>query len=226
MAKLEWWKWLCIGLLLYALNAGMLLDVPRKFILNESIRNLYYHVPMWFGMVLMMLLSVIYSVRYLRRQRLQDDAWASALAHVGLLMGMLGMGSGMLWAQYTWGSFWNGDPKQTASAVGLLIYLAYMLLRNSFADEQQRGRISAIYNIFAFATFIPLLFILPRLTDSLHPGNGGNPGFNAYDLDNQMRLVFYPAVIGWCLLGVWVAQVRMRMQQLQDKQEEHFLQQA
>jgi heme exporter protein C len=58
---------------------------------------------------------------------------------------------------------------------------------------------------------IVLLFILPRLTDSLHPGNGGNPGFNKYDMDNQMRMVFYPAVLGWILIGVWVMQIRVRL---------------
>ena len=49
---------------------------------------------------------------------------------------------------------------------------------------------------------IPLIFILPRLTDSLHPGSGGNPGFNVYDLNEQLRIVFYPAVIGFiCFLS-------------------------
>lgn len=55
------------------------------------------------------------------------------------------------------------------------------------------------------------------MTDSLHPGNGGNPGFNSYDLDSNMRLVFYPAVIGWALLGVWVSTIRYRMRFLQNQ---------
>jgi heme exporter protein C len=74
----------------------------------------------------------------------------------------------------------------------MLMYFAYLILRNSFDDELRRARISAIYNIFAFAVFIPLIFVLPRLTDSLHPGNGGNPAFGKYDMDNGMRLVLYP----------------------------------
>jgi heme exporter protein C len=93
----------------------------------------------------------------------------------------------------------------------MLIYFAYLLLRSSFEDEQRRARISAIYNVFAFSVFIPLIYILPRLTDSLHPGNGGNPAFSSYDLDNAMRLVFYPAVIGWTLLGVWITTLRARL---------------
>jgi heme exporter protein C len=90
-------------------------------------------------------------------------------------------------------------------------------LRNALEDDQQRARIGAIYNIFAFAAMIPLLFILPRLTDSLHPGNGGNPGFNAYDLDSKLRAVFYPAVMGWALLGAWMATLRVRMRVLMEK---------
>jgi len=63
-----------------------------------------------------------------------------------------------------------------------------------------------------------LIFILPRLSpDSLHPGNGGNPGFNAYDLDSKLRLVFYPAVIAWTLVGVWMTTLRIRMKKVEEK---------
>jgi heme exporter protein C len=99
----------------------------------------------------------------------------------------------------------------------MLIYGAYIVLRSSFTDEQQRARISAVYNIFAFAAAIPLLFVLPRLTDSLHPGAGGNPGFSNYDLDSNMRMVFYPAVIGWTLIGFWITQVSSRLEFLKQK---------
>ena len=51
----------------------------------------------------------------------------------------------------------------------------------------------------------------------MHPGNGGNPGFNMYDLDSNMRMVFYPAVIGWILLGVWIATIRIRAKLIGEK---------
>jgi heme exporter protein C len=119
----------------------------------------------------------------------------------------------MVWAYFTWGDWWSADPKQNTSAIALLLYFAYFVLRGSFNEDQQKARISAVYNLFAFAALIPLLYILPRMTDSLHPGNGGNPGFGKYDLDNTMRLVFYPAVIGWTLLGVWMANLQVRIRQ-------------
>lgn len=218
--KLAWWKMSCIVLLLYTVIAGFLLEVPRLAILNESIRNLYFHVPMWFGMLLILGISVVYSIKYLQKPSIESDDKAVYAAHTGILFGILGLVTGMAWARFTWGAWWVNDPKLNGAAIAMLIYMAYLVLRGSLEDEQQRARISAIYNIFAFATLVPLLFILPRLTDSLHPGNGGNPGFSSYDLDNRMRTVFYPAVIGWALLSVWITQLSVRLKILQRRREE------
>lgn len=212
----NWWKILAVVLLFYTIIGGLLFEAPRLAILNETIRNLHFHVPMWFGMQILLTVSVVFSIRYLRKPSFSNDTWAVESANMAIVFGILGILTGMEWAKFTWGSPWSGDPKQNAAAIALLIYFAYLLLRNSFEDRQQKGRISAIYNIFAFATYIPLIYILPRLTDSLHPGNGGNPGFNAYDLDSRLRLVFYPAVVGWTLLGVWITTLRVRLKTVEE----------
>lgn len=219
----SWWKILAIGLLLYTIIAGLLMDVPRLAILNETIRALHFHVTMWFGMIFLLIISVFYSIRYLRTNNLKDDDMAIEFTNSAILFGVLGIATGMLWAKFTWGDYWSGDPKQNAAAIGILMYFAYLILRNSLTDLQQRARIGAIYNIFAFAAFIPLIFVLPRLTDSLHPGNGGNPGFNAYDLDSKLRMVFYPAIIGWTLLGGWIATVRVRMRRVERVLEDKLI---
>jgi len=195
-------------------------DFPFRTILYESIRNLYFHVPMWFGMILIFMASVFYSSRYLRKKNPIDDIRAKSYATVGLLFGILGIITGGIWAKYTWGAFWSFDVKQNMSAICLLIYMAYFVLRGSFDDFEKRARIGAVYNIFAFATLIPLLFVIPRLAESLHPGNGGNPGFGGDDLDNTMRTVFYPAVIGWTLLGFWIGQLLHRANTLKWKRFE------
>lgn len=206
-------------MLVYTVIGGLLLPVPRLPILNETIRVLHFHVPMWFGMILVLTGSVIYSIKYLKTEDSKYDIYASKLANLGVAFGVLGIVTGMVWANYTWGEPWSNDPKQNASAISLLIYLAYFVLRSSVQDEQQRNKISAVYNIFAFSLMIPLLFILPRMADSLHPGNGGNPGFNAYDLDSNLRKVFYIAVFGWTLLGYWIATISIRLELSQQKIE-------
>jgi heme exporter protein C len=212
-----WLKLTAIALLFYVHIAGLLFDVPRLNILNETIRALYFHVPMWFGMVLLFLISFIYSILYLRKPSSEMDRKVVAYANVGLVFGILGILTGMLWANYTWGSPWHGDPKQNGAAIALLVYLAYFVLRGSLDNEEQRARLSAVYNIFAFAAMIPLIFIIPRMTSSMHPGSGGNPGFNMYDLDSGMRLIFYPAVVGWFLIGLWIASIRIRIKTVEEK---------
>ena len=218
--KKTWWKALAVLILTYVVLQGLLGVVPRQPILNESIRNVYFHVPLWFGMTTLLLTSAIFSIRYLRSGRVGDDIIAVEFANTGILFGLLGCATGSLWANFTWGEPWPNDPKLNGAAVAMLLYFAYLILRGSFDDEQRRARISAVYNIFAFAVFVPLIFILPRYTDSLHPGNGGNPAFGQYDMDNRMRMVFYPAVIGFTLLGVWVTELRVRLGRLRAALEE------
>ena len=203
--------------LVYTAAAGILLEVPRLPILNETIRVLYFHVPMWFTMIFLLLLSSVNAYKFISTKNIKYDLISYNYAHVGVYFGILGIITGMIWANYTWGTFWTNDPKLNGSAIGLLIYFGYFILRNSIEDESKKAKVSSVYNVFAFSMLIPLIFILPRLTDSLHPGNGGNPGFNVYDLNSQLRLVFYPAVIGFICLGLWISNIKFKLLKLTDK---------
>ncbi len=204
----------CMILLVYTVWQGFLGQVPRQAILNETVRNLYFHVTMWFSMIFLLSTSVVHSIQYLRKGNLENDLISNAYVETGLVFASLGLITGSIWAKFTWGDWWTNDPKLNSVAIGMLIYLAYGLVRSSMPDEQQRARISNVYNIFAFVIFMILIWILPRMTDSLHPGNGGNPGFSKYDLDSNMRMVFYPAIIAWTLLGFWIANLRIRLKKM------------
>lgn len=192
-----------------------LTSFPFLKILFQTIRNLFYHVPMWFSMIAILIGAMVYSIKYLKSGKREHDIAASQLTGVAMLLGTMGILTGMLWANFTWGQAWPNDPKLNSVAIGMLMYLAYFILRGAIDDEEKKARISAVSNVFFFPIFIVLIFVLPRLTDSLHPGNGGNPGFNSYDLDNTMRMVFYPAVLGWILVAYWIANLRIRVKKLE-----------
>jgi heme exporter protein C len=224
----KWWKILCVALLVYTFLAGLnvfnaaAFEVPRLNILNETIRNLYFHVSMWFSMMILFIISVVHAVRYLRTQDLRYDILSRQYAVVGIVFGLLGYATGMVWASYTWADPNNPasasfaaiarEPKLIGAGIALLIYAAYLVLRDSIADIDKKARISAVYNIFAFAFLFPSIWIVPRLVESLHPGGQGNPALAPQDVDARMRLVFYPAVAGWTLLGVWIATLKIRLQ--------------
>ena len=138
------------------------------------------------------------------------------------MFGILGLITGMEWANYTWGAAWSNDPKQLGVAIALLIYLAYFVLRNSMTDIDKRARIAAVYNIFAFFIYIPMILILPRMVESLHPGGKGvegNPGFDGDDLNTAMKWVIRPAYIGWALLGIWITTLRLRLHLFTEKNQ-------
>lgn len=189
---------------------------PFRNILYETIRNTYFHVALWFAMLLLFIGSVRHSARYLRRQDAEDDRRAAAYTRVGVMFGILGLATGAIWAKNTWNAYWSWDVKQNMTAIALFIYIAYFILRAAFEDAERKARLSAVYNVFAFVALIPLIFVIPRLTDSLHPGAGGNPALGGEDLDNTMRMIFYPAIIGWTLLGAWMAQLNYRIDRLAD----------
>ena len=299
----NWWKLLGLGLVMYVFCMIFLIPLgddthtgfhfPDLPILNESIRNLMLHVPMWFTMFLLMGIGFVQSILTLKKkpkgqlipnpkplqhyirlnlalfiipitlsvilyafgsklffgglvsligciglitnlrykksfrghiQNLQSNNYenhynkAYTSITVGLLFGILGLLTGSVWAKFTWGAWWVvNDPQLNGALICVIIYGAYMILNASIADKAQRAKLSSVYNLFAFVILIVLLMVLPRFTDSLHPGKSGNPAFSEYDLDNSLRLAFYPAVIGWILIGYWMYKIALRVKTIKEK---------
>ena len=186
---------------------AFLLEIPNLQILEQTARNLYFHVPMWFTMMAAVFVSAYHSLRYLGSGAPIRDVRAVEAARVGVLFGVMGLITGIVWARFTWyvgtDIWWNFDPKQSMAAVQLLIYGGYFVLRSSIDEPRKRARIGAVYNLFAATTTPFLLYVLPRQMASLHPGAEGNPAFSETDLAPVMRVVFYPAVLGFIGL-FWV----------------------
>jgi heme exporter protein C len=215
------YKAAAVLLLLYALLAGVLLELPRVGDLEQSSRSLFYHLPMWFGMYTLMLLSMVFSIAYLRKGHPKWDIRAAEAAKIGIWFGLLGLGSGMVWSRVTWGqlmpdtdptAWWVWDPKQSLALAAVLIYLAYLVLRGSLEETTRRAKISAVYNIFACAGLFPLTYIIPRQLQSLHPGSAGSDTV----FGNEYRLVLYPAAVGFILLGLWLWELRVRQRTLHE----------
>lgn len=223
----SWWKILSIALLVYTFTVGLLINVPRLPQLQETIRNLFFHVCMWFGMMILFTVSVVQAIKYLRTNKLIHDIASRQYATVGIVFGLLGYLTGTIWMSYTWADPNNSayasfssiarEPKLIGAAIALLVYAAYLVLRDSITDIDKKARISSVYNIFAYAILFPSIWILPRMLPSLHPGKEGNPALNFNDIDSNMRIVFYPAVIGWTLLGVWITTLKIRLKIIQEK---------
>jgi len=215
----KFWKYGVAIWMTAVIIAGFLIPIPDIPILQQSARNLFFHVPMWFTMTVLFLIGLFYSIRYLNDQTLDMDLKAVSANAVGVVFGICGLFTGSLWARFTWGTWWTfSEPKMNMSAMALMIYVAYFVLRSAFNDPDKRAKMSAVYNVFAASTIPFLIYIIPRQLPSLHPGASGNPAFSDMTAP-VMRFVFYPAIIGFIGLAIWMRDILLRYMKLRSATE-------
>ncbi len=194
------------------IGGGFLIYIPEIPILEQTARNIFFHVPMWMAMFAMFATSCMYSIRYLISPNPQFDIKAESAARVGMIFGLCGLLTGSLWARFTWGTWWTfAEPKMNLAALAMMIYVAYFVLRSAFDDEEKRAKIAAVYNIFAVTTIPFLLYVVPRQLTSLHPGADGNPAFSEITAA-ELRFILYPAMLGFIAMAFWVYDIMHRYQ--------------
>lgn len=208
------WKYIIAIWMTIVIIVGFLIPIPEIDILEQSARNLFLHVPMWFTMMIAFAMAFYFSVRYLNDQEMKWDRKAETATAIGLLFGICGLITGSLWARFTWGTWWTfAEPRMNLSALAMLIFVAYFILRSAFNDAEKRAKIAAVYNIFGITTIPFLLYIIPRQLPSLHPGADGNPAFSDMTAP-ELRIIFYPAVIGFIALAIWLMNILNRYKEV------------
>ncbi|HYF03251.1 MAG TPA: cytochrome c biogenesis protein CcsA [Patescibacteria group bacterium] len=197
-----------------------LLTIPFIPALSERTRNLYFHVPMAWVAVLAYLISMIYGILYLKKGDLVYDIKSSSAAALGTLFTILATLTGAIWAKFNWGSFWNWDPRQTSIFILMLIYGAYFALRSSIEGDERRARLSSVYSILAFVTVPFLIFILPRITEGLHPGakgdeNAGPLVSSSPDAINPLlSMIFSASLAAFTLIYFWLLGIQIRLKKV------------
>ncbi|MDD5362185.1 MAG: cytochrome c biogenesis protein [Ignavibacteria bacterium] len=190
--------------------------IPIPFIpgLGDKARIIYLHVPMSWIAVLSFLLSMIYSVKYLRKRDLVDDVKAVSAAEVGFLFTILATITGSLWAKFNWGSFWNWDPRETSIFILMLIYGAYFSLRSAIENHDQKAKLASVYAIIAFVTVPFFIFIMPRIVESLHPADTIVNTQGKINMNPVMLTIFLFSLFSFTLVFFWVLNVKIRIEKL------------
>lgn len=212
------WK-ICISLWMAAMIiAAFLFSEPATGFPGQTSRILFFHVPQAWVAALSFLLAMIVSCIYLTRRNVASDELALSASELGLLFCMLATITGSIFAKVTWGSFWHWDPRETSILFLLIIYGAYFALRSAVADPDKKRVFAAVYSILAFVSVPFLIFIVPRITFSLHPEDTMNP-FNP-GMDSKTLKVFFGSLIAYTALFVWMLRLRKRVLRLKRMQEE------
>ena len=73
--------------------------------------------------------------------------------------------AGAYWANQTWGSYWNWDPKETWAAITWLVYAGYLHMR---VTRGWRGRRAAYFAVLGFGVVMFTFFGVTYLLQGLH----------------------------------------------------------
>jgi heme exporter protein C len=175
-----------------------------------AFRIFFFHVPAAWIAVLAFAVAMIASIMVLRKPRERLDDIALASSELGFLFSALALVSGMIWARLEWGAFWNWDPRQNTILILLLIYAGYFTLRSAVPDPLKRTRLAAVYSILAFVTVPFLVFLVPRIMDTLHPSPIIKSGSRSGSMNPRMLQVFFMFLVGYTGLYVWILALKVK----------------
>ena len=188
-------------------------DLPIVPGLEEKARIIFFHVPTAWLSVVGFVFSLIYGIRYLRKRDPDDDIKSASSAGIGFMFCILATVTGAIWAKFSWGTYWNWDPRQTSIFVLLLIYGAYFALRSAIEVEEKRAALAAVYAIIAGVTMPFFMFIMPRILASLHP----EPILNTQgkiQMNATMLVLFLSSLAGFTGLYFWMWKLHVRTERL------------
>ncbi|HXU43924.1 MAG TPA: cytochrome c biogenesis protein CcsA [Thermoanaerobaculia bacterium] len=209
----------------YALWLGMALCIWGAFFyaplaaafIGQSSRILFFHVPLAWTAFIAFFTAAFWSAVYLwGGRKARHDRAAAAAVELGFLFGVLATITGSLWARIMWNAFWNWDPRQTSIVLVLLFYGAYLALRSAVADREARARFSAVYALIGVVVTPFFFFIVPRITESLHP----EPVINAdrhLDMEARMFQVLLGSFFTYTALFLWMHNLRSRLMALAER---------
>ncbi len=202
------------GILMTVAVAMVFLYAPREATMGEVQRIFYFHVASaWVGFAAFFV-TFLAGAAYLISGKRRWDIVALSSVEVGLTFIGMTVVTGSLWARPTWGTYWTWEPRLTISAIQLLIYVAYGMLRASLENPEQRARFAAVYGVVAFVT-VPLSWFAIRWWRTIHPEilTGGN----GMAVTPRMAQTLFVSVAAFTMLYATLLTLRMSLERASDE---------
>ena len=210
-----------IALLLIALYM-VFIYAPREAVMGDVQRVFYFHVAAgWVGAVAFLVTAITGGVYLAKRDRKWDRV-AVASVEIGVVFIFINIVSGAIWARPIWNTWWTWDPRLVTATIMLLLYLAYLMLRQGIDDPDRRARFGAIYGIVAFVS-VPITFLSIRIFRTIHPvviGSGDPTAEGAFDMSPPMLQAFMFSLLTFTFIYMTLLWYRVRLGRLSEQVEE------
>jgi len=197
-----------------------LVVAPPEATMGDAQRIFYYHVPAATAASILFWCNFAASLWYLWKRSPVADAMAVTGAEVGVVFFSVVLISGPIWARYAWGTFWVWDARLTTSLILWLLYVSYLVLRNS-SEVGSTSVLAASLAVFA-ALDMPIVYMSNRWFRTSHP----QPMIGTPNLNPEMQKVLLWNMLAFCLFALMIAWFRYELERISQKINHLHIQKA
>ena len=169
---LGWAAFLTVSAALYLI----FMWVPNEKVQGPVSKIIYFHISSAWLAFFAFLVVMICSILYLKTKDLKWDAVSYASAEIGVLFTTIVLVTGPIWGRASWNAWWTWDHRLTTTLVLWFIYIAYLMIRSSFNEEEKKARFSAVFGIIGFLD-VPIVWMSIRWWRTIHPNIVSSGGF-------------------------------------------------
>ncbi|UQN07765.1 cytochrome c biogenesis protein CcsA [Deinococcus sp. QL22] len=212
-----------VTLLLLLVALGLGLASPLDVNQGSLVRLMFVHVPTAWVSYLAYGGTGLFGLLYLMTRQRRWDRLAMASGELGVLFTVATIVGGMLWAKPTWGTYWVWDARLTTTALSLVVYGGYLLIRAMIDDPERRARVSAVVGIVG-TLYIPINYMAVEWWRGVHQTQTlkllGKVRFDAAPVYGWVLLV---ATVAFTLLYLYLLRVRGILAARDEAREEREL---
>ncbi len=200
---------------MFAYAPFMILDAPYESTMGLVQKIFYFHAPSGMALFLATVISGIGSAVFLFSRKPWADRMAVAGAELSVVLGLIVLVTGPLWARRAWGVWWVWDARVTSTLVMWMIFNGYLLLRKYGGPGSDR--LSAAMALFGMAN-VPFVYWSVNVWRTLHPKTSVVP-----TLPTGLKGPFWFCVAAFALVTVLVIAVRAELEKRRQELDAAYL---
>jgi heme exporter protein C len=195
---------------------GILMSPPDRD-MGHLQKIMYVHVPAAWMAFICFFIVLVESARYLWRGRERHDLLAAAAAETGAMLTALTLMLGSIWGRPTWGVWWTWDARLTSTAVLLVVFVGYLVLRAFTDDPVRRARWSAAIGILG-ALNVPIVYMSVKWWRTLHQLQSSPRTFSReYTISLRLNAIAALVLVAWFIAWRYhIARVERAIEDIDD----------
>jgi heme exporter protein C len=200
---------------MFAVTPLLIAAAPYEATMGLVQKIFYYHLPSAITFLVAAIVCGVASVRYLFGGNPRYDRMAWAAAELVVLFGILTLVTGPLWARKSWGVWWQWDVRLTASLMGWMVAVAYLLVRKYGGPGSDK--LGAGLALFGMAN-VPFIYISVDYWRTIHPATSVVP-----TLPTSMGLPLWFSLVSFLLLFVLLLRMRVHLEEQRTRVDQMYL---